>query len=618
MLKKAINQILNTPRPVFEAALQSSIVPERAVDFTPTFSRTTTATVTDFEGLIKNCKSGEARFVGARRVENGSNGKSEAISTSNSWFNDIAGTGLAATTTLNYAASPIGSNTATRIQFSLNGGTASTDQSGIVSNATSFSSPSGNTSLQTIWLKSNTGSNQVIYFGYTGNPTRNPITVTTSWQRFFIARNSHTLQLGLRGGVPGDSIPNTADILAWGAQIEDGTGKANQNPSEYVSNGVLSAPYHGANVDGVKYFPYLNGNTVSSNVVTEANGVPIVSANSSYADNGGPWGYLSEGQRTNLCLRSEEFDNASWTKTDTTITANNIVAPNGLTVADLLTEGVANTGKVMQDFTITTSTNYVWSCYLKKGNHDFIRVIAHQTTTGANAARIWVNLNTGVIGSTGNEGSGITYVSSAIEALPNGWYRVSLVFSATFTNLSVGSISAGADTSTARVNNGTRYQWGAQLEQASFASSYIPTTSASVTRNADGDNYPLANFKNTVGSIYFEAKLTSWSNAAGTAIGDGSNGIKFSSSNSGAQIADGTNTVDGPSGTPSQIMRVCASWQNGRMRIAVNGVAGNDGAFDGSLNLTNLALMVGSFGTIRKVKIFNGLLSRAAMIRMTQ
>ena len=36
----------------------------------PTFTRATTATVTDFEGLIKKVKSGEARFEGARRVEN--------------------------------------------------------------------------------------------------------------------------------------------------------------------------------------------------------------------------------------------------------------------------------------------------------------------------------------------------------------------------------------------------------------------------------------------------------------------------------------------------------------------------------------------------------------------
>ena len=45
-------------------------------------------------------------------------------------------------------------------------------------------------------------------------------------------------------------------------QTENVTGQANQNPSEYVSVGVLSTPWHGANVDGVRYFNTLNGNTV--------------------------------------------------------------------------------------------------------------------------------------------------------------------------------------------------------------------------------------------------------------------------------------------------------------------------------------------------------------------
>jgi hypothetical protein len=37
---------------------------------------------------------------------------------------------------------------------------------------------------------------------------------------------------------------------------EDVTGQSNQNPSEYVSCGVLAAPYYGAGVDGVQYFNY--------------------------------------------------------------------------------------------------------------------------------------------------------------------------------------------------------------------------------------------------------------------------------------------------------------------------------------------------------------------------
>jgi len=58
-------------------------------------------------------------------------------------------------------------------------------------------------------------------------------------------------------------------------QVENVTGQTNQNPASYVSKGVLPAPYHGAGVDGVKYFTTENGNTVASNVVTEATGNPF-------------------------------------------------------------------------------------------------------------------------------------------------------------------------------------------------------------------------------------------------------------------------------------------------------------------------------------------------------
>jgi hypothetical protein len=60
-----------------------------------------------------------------------------------------------------------------------------------------------------------------------------------------------------------------------------------------VSRGELSYPYHGAGVDGVKYFPTTNGNTVSSNVVTEAPGVQLTGIT-----------LLAEEVRINLLLNS--------------------------------------------------------------------------------------------------------------------------------------------------------------------------------------------------------------------------------------------------------------------------------------------------------------------------
>jgi type 1 fimbria pilin len=51
---------------------------------------------------------------------------------------------------------------------------------------------------------------------------------------------------------------------------------------------------------------------------------------------------LIESPRTNLVLYSEEFDNAYWTKTNVTITANATTAPDGNLTADKLVENSVN------------------------------------------------------------------------------------------------------------------------------------------------------------------------------------------------------------------------------------------------------------------------------------
>ena len=72
------NSIGSGPRAIFESELQSSLIPQIANgDSTPTFTRATTATVKDFEGLVKTALANEARFKGAREVKNLIVGSSE-------------------------------------------------------------------------------------------------------------------------------------------------------------------------------------------------------------------------------------------------------------------------------------------------------------------------------------------------------------------------------------------------------------------------------------------------------------------------------------------------------------------------------------------------------------
>jgi len=136
--------------------------------------------------------------------------------TDSSWTKLGGGTGTTAVVTSNYAISPDGTQNATRLVCDLNGGTTTSDQSLI------YDLDSSNTSQSiSIYMKSNTGSNQNIYFANTYG-TGDTAIVTSEWQRFEFnhSTSNHTFSLGLRGNTGAD---NTADILIWAAQSEEGS-----------------------------------------------------------------------------------------------------------------------------------------------------------------------------------------------------------------------------------------------------------------------------------------------------------------------------------------------------------------------------------------------------------
>ena len=192
-------------------------------------------------------------------------------------------------------------------------------------------------------------------------------------------------------------------------------------------------------------------------------------------------GLLVEEPRTNLLLRSEEFDNASWGVLNATVSANTQVAPDGVTSADTITDvnGVtsANVG-CFQTTTLADSTTYAMSCYVKAGTKTTCRVGIRDkagTTISAN-----FNLTTAST-TVGNA------VSSTIQDAGNGWYRCTAIC-ASLTGATSPRGLVYMDTGSYTANGtGTIHVWGAQLEAGAFPSSYIlnVNTPLGVTRSAD-------------------------------------------------------------------------------------------------------------------------------------
>jgi len=119
------------------------------------------------------------------------------------------------------------------------------------------------------------------------------------------------------------------------------------------------------------------------------------------------------------------------------------------------------------------------------GNYVAIRL---QGTYPARADAVF-NIVTGVISSSATATSTFTGASAAIQAISNGWYRVVLTATSDNATSIAGYISfnsnGGLIDGTDSVSNSAGYIYGAQLEQNSYVTSYIPTTSSTATRAAD-------------------------------------------------------------------------------------------------------------------------------------
>jgi hypothetical protein len=202
-----------------------------------------------------------------------------------------------------------------------------------------------------------------------------------------------------------------------------------------------------------------------------------------------PRGLLIEEQRSNTCFQSEDFS-TTWTVVGLTVQTNTIVSPAGTLTADLLREDTATSDHRTQqpNVSFASGTN-TFSGYVKAGGRSVVKLQVDGSVGGSpSSASVDVNLSTGVAAPP-TSSANISSPSSIVTNVGNGWYRISLTFAATvsffgtprfFVLQSVGGSSS-------YTGNGTSglFIWGAQLEAGAFPTSYIPTTTAQVTRSAD-------------------------------------------------------------------------------------------------------------------------------------
>lgn len=198
---------------------------------------------------------------------------------------------------------------------------------------------------------------------------------------------------------------------------------------------------------------------------------------------------LGNGSNSNLLLRSEQFDNASWTKVRSSVTADAIAAPDATTTAEKLVEDstATNTHDLRQTVAkAAASLPYAVSVFVKAAERTKFYIWLHDGATQANRVEAWYDLAAvpPVAGNVAAQGAGFSAPVATITSVGAGWYRLTLS-GTTNATASVGVLmgSATAMGVSTYTGNGTSglYVWGAMLNPGTTAFGYLPTTSAAAT-----------------------------------------------------------------------------------------------------------------------------------------
>ena len=323
-------------------------------------------------------------------------------------------------------------------------------------------------------------------------------TLTSDWQRFSVSVTNAVPVVSVEFYI---DLNTSSTYNVWGAQVE-----SSPVATDYIA--TTTAAVSVGPVANVPRLDYLNSSCPR---------------------------LLLEPQRTNLITFSEQFNNAAWSTGNATVTANQTISPDGYINADKLAASIATTtnpAELIQSTTQAANTAHSYSVYAKKSTSNFI---ALRLTSVAGNPYVWFNLNTGTVGTVQ---SGLT---GSIVSAGNGWYRCT-VTGTTEAVIGVNRVDIAVSDNNGNfvcAINGSIFLYGCQVEAGAYATSYIPTLGASVTRGADAASKTGISslIGQTEGTLFADITLPTMANI-------GANLVSMSLFNSGLTVSTGFDIYD--------------------------------------------------------------------------
>ena len=308
---------------------------------------------------------------------------------------------------------------------------------------------------------------------------------------------------------------------------------------------------------------------------------------------------LVEPQRTNIIPYSEDL--TEWNKGNLTISPNAIISPDGTQNADTLNV-IDDNDFIYEGATTTASTEYVFSFYVKRGTiaESSLKLAVYDDTNNAFIV------------------SDISYSSSDSE-----WTRVTQSFTTPVGCILIRAYAFRNSSTTL----GTFSVWGAQVEEGSYPTSYIPNfgTSSGVTRVQETyEKTGISNLINSEEGVLFVemAALADDETNREITLSNGSNTnyvlIRFNNGGSNriytrVDVGGGIQYFNLDSNhTITDVNKIAIKWKNSDFCTFINGVK-VDSQLSGSsfsantlseLNFDNGSGLNNFFGKVKQLQVY--------------